>query len=368
MIPFYFFFSLIAIAALSEIFPLKRNQRYIILLTLILVLVIFAGCRNQIGAQDFEEYVKAYRDVVKNGFDYSKFTTSAAIFEPGFILVYYLSSFICHSPIWGLTIIALISVGINLTCYHTYLPRFFLFAVLFYYVHTYILRDMSLIRSGVAAAISLFSLRYVYRNEFKKFIITILIAMSFHLASFIFIIVYPFYKLRWRSKTWLKIVGFSLIFSYLFSAGRLLESLPKSGILSRISNYSWMIGTSKLGVLSNLTVLKQLFFVCVGLIFYERISKQVPMYKVILIPYVLSVCWLMIWNDFAIVAARIATFLSVTEVLVIPTTILTVKKASQPVVACCLILLAFLILYMNGNYYLTEVPGLLPYRFILSEI
>lgn len=368
MIPLYVVFFLIAFAALTEVFPLKFNQRVAFLTVLVGMLVIFAGCRYQVGAQDFEEYVKAYRDVVRHGLDYSKYTSSAAIFEPGFVLTYYLSSFICDSPVWGLTVIAFIAVGLNLLCYKQYLPRFFLFAILFYYVHTYLLRDMSLIRSGVAAAIALYSLRYVYQRNLRRFIITMIVAMSFHLASVIFLIVYPFYKVDWSPKTWLKIVIGCLVCSYVFSAGKLLMSLPTVGVWTRISNYSWMIGTSKLGVLTNPTVLKQLFFVAVSLLFYRQLSEKVRMFRVLLTPYILSVCWLMLWNDFAIVAGRMATFLSITEVLIIPLPILLFKKNIRPVVGCGLVMLAFAILYMNGNYYLSEVPGLLPYRFALFEI
>ena len=75
----------------------------------------------------------------------------------------------------------------------------------------------------------------------------------------------------------------------------------------------------------------------------------------------------MVWNDFAIMAGRMATFLSVTEVLIIPQSLLLVKRSSQPIVASVLISLAFMILYLNGNYYMSDVPGLLPYRFAPFE-
>ena len=147
----------------------------------------------------------------------------------------------------------------------------------------------------------------------------------------------------------------------------LLNALPKIGILARLSNYSWMIGSSKLGILTNPTVLKQLFFVGISLFFYRQLDQKVPMFRVLLTPYILSVCWLMVWNDFAIMAGRMATFLSVTEVLDLPQSLLLVKRSSQPIVASVLISLAFMILYLNGNYYMSDVPGLLPYRFAPFE-
>lgn len=367
MTPFYVIFAILSAGAFYETLNLNVRQKKIILFFLLIALVIFAGCRYQIGANDFEEYTKSYADVVKNGLNYSRFTTSAAIFEPGFVLTYYICSFFSPSPIWALCIIALLGVGINILCYKQYSPRFFLFAVLFYFVHTYLLREMSLIRSGVAAAICLYSLRYVEREQFKKFALTLLLAMSFHLAAIVFFIVYPFYRLNWSPRKWGWIVAGCLVCSYVFSAGRLLNALPQVGVLSRLNNYSWMIGVSKLGVLTNPTVLKQLFFVGISLFFYSTLEQRVPKFRVLLTPYILSVCWLMVWNDFAIMAGRMATFLSVTEVLVMPLPLLLVKRSSRPVMATVLVSLAFAILYLNGNYYMTEVPGLLPYRFAPFE-
>ena len=367
MIPFYVIFAILAAASFCETLNLNVRQRKVVLFFLLIALVLFAGCRYQIGANDFEEYTRSYADVVKNGLNYSKYSSSAAIFEPGFVVTYFVCSFISPSPIWALCFIAFLGVGINILCYKQYSPRFFLFAVLFYFVHTYLLREMSLIRSGVAAAICLYSLRYVAKGLFNKFMLTLVIAMSFHLAAIVFVIVYPFYRFNWTPKTWGYIVVICLVSSYVFSAGMLLNALPKIGILARLSNYSWMIGSSKLGILTNPTVLKQLFFVGISLFFYRQLDQKVPMFRVLLTPYILSVCWLMVWNDFAIMGGRMATFLTVTEVLIIPQSLLLVKRSSQPIVASVLISLAFMILYLNGNYYMSDVPGLLPYRFAPFE-
>ncbi|MDE6460526.1 MAG: EpsG family protein [Paramuribaculum sp.] len=367
MTPYYCIFSILALASLSEVINVNKKGRIVILFLLFIALVIFAGCRYQIGAQDFEEYTKSYADVVKNGINYGKYTTSASLFEPGFICLYYLCSLFSSSPVWAMLIVALVAVGINVSCYKEYSPKFFLFATLFYFIHTYILRDMSLIRSGIAAAIVLYSLRYVGQRKLKWFLLTIIIAMSFHLASIIFIIVYPFYAMNLSKRSMIRMVIVSLLISYVFSAGMLLNALPKVGIFSRVSNYSWMIGSSKLGVLTNPTVLKQLFFVVISLVYYDRIKEHCPNFRLLLVPYLLSVCWLMVWNDFAIVAARMATFLSVTEVIIIPTTLILFKKHSRQIAGTVLIALAFIILYWNGNYYLTDVPGLLPYRFTPLE-
>ncbi len=341
----------------------RKRQRVVVLFLVGVILTVFAGWRYQPGAQDFEEYCRSYLDIVENGLNKTQYSSSAGIFEPGFVFTFYVCSFISESPHWGLLVIAALAVGINLSCYRAYSPGFFLFATLFYFIHTYILRDMSLIRSGVAAAIMLYALRYVERRQVWRFLGMGLVAMSFHLASVIFLVVYPFYRLNWSRKTWTVVVICSLVIAYVMPFGRLLSSLPAVGVLSRVANYTWMIGGQSLGVLTNPTVLKQLFFVSLSLMYYETLSTKIPHFKVLLVPYVMSVCWLMVWNDFPIVSGRMATFLSVTEVLIMPLPLALVNRRSRLLMGGLLVLLAGLILYMNGNYYLSDVPGLLPYRF-----
>lgn len=354
---------MLSIAAMLDTFVCKERQRWVVLLCIGVIMVLFAGLRYQEGAQDFEEYCKAYVDIAEHGLNHTQYSTSAAIFEPGFVLTFYISSFFSDSPHWGLLVIAALAVSINLSCYRRYSHQFFLFATLFYFIHTYILRDMSLIRSGVAAAIALFSLRYVEHKQVGRFCLFVLLAMTFHLASVIFLLVYPIYQLNWSRQTLSWVVISSLIIAYIMPFGHLLTSLPAVGVLSRIANYNWMLEGKGLGVLTNPTVLKQLFFVSLSLTYYDTLKIKVPHFHLLLVPYIMSVCWLMLWNDFPIVSGRMATFLSVTEVLIMPIPIVLVNRRSKPLMGILLIILAFMILYMNGNYYLSDVPGLLPYHF-----
>lgn len=365
MTTYYIIFFIISTCALFEIKQVRKNQRFILLIHLVVLLSIIAGFRYQEGALDFEVYKEAYSDIYLNGLNYNKYTSSAALFEPGFVFILFLCSLFSSSPHLGFLTIALIAIGINLKCYYTYSPKFFLFATLFYFIHTFLLRDMTLIRSGVAAAFVLYSIRYIETRQLKKFMFTIFIAMTFHLASGIFIFTYFFYKKRWERNTWVYIIILCLIIAYIMPFGRLIQLLPKTGVLTRITNYTWMLESAPLGVLTNPTVLKQLFFTFISLKYYEVLNKKIPHFNVLLVPYMISVCWLMVWNDFPIIAARLATFFSVTEILIIPSILVLVNKQSRPFLAYLLILLALLILFMNGNHHLKNVPGLLPYKFVL---
>jgi hypothetical protein len=179
-------------------------------------------------------------------------------------------------------------------------------------------------------------------------------AASFHLASVFFIVVYWFCNRGWGRRIWIWIVAGSLAAAVLMPLGKLLSQLPVGGLLRRVTVYSWMIGQPE-GVLSNPTLIKQLFIALVGLIWWNRLSEKVPHFRMLFIPVLLSLCWLLVWNDFSIVAGRVATFFSVTEVLVIPCFLALFTPRSRPVVALGIVAFAFAVLYLNvrpGGYVL----------------
>ena len=347
MIPYYIIFILLAIVALFDGFNIKWIQKSKILNVIVVLLTIFATLRYNVGFQDYDAYVNAYQDVVKNGLNYSKYTTDAAIFEPGFILTYYISTLLSNNPVFGLLVIALLAISLNLSCYKKYTKYFFVVTLL-YFVHTFALREMIQIRAGVAAALCLFSVRYIERRLIWRFCVTILIASSFHLASIIFLSVYWVYWRKWSKKIWVRIICLSLLIGIFMPLGRLLSNIPVGGIGARIAAYTWMIGSNDSGIF-NITFLKQFIFCVFSLFYWVKLNSKVPHFNIFFVCMAISLCWLSLWNDFPIISNRIATFFSITEVLLVPSFIYLVRRRSIPIVIGIIVFYAFLTLWLNIN-------------------
>lgn len=347
MIPYYVIFIILATLTFFDGFNVKWTQKSKILSVVVVLLTIFASLRYNVGFQDYDAYVAAYQDVVKNGLNYSKYTTDAAIFEPGFILTYYISTFFFSNPIFGLLLIALLAVSLNLLNYKTYTKYFFV-ATLLYFVHTFALREMIQIRAGVAAAICLFSVRYIERRSLWQFCLTILIASSFHLASLIFLFVYWVYWQKWSKKVWVGIICISLLVGIVMPLGQLLSHIPVGGIGARIATYKWMIGSNASGIF-NITFLKQFIFCAFSLLYWKKLNSKVPHFYIFFVCMAMSLCWLSLWNDFPIISNRIATFFSITEVLLVPSFIYLVKHRSIPIVIGIIVFYAFITLWLNIN-------------------
>lgn len=359
MIPYLTVFCLVAIIAFADVIRIKHSQRLLLLLFASVLLSLFAGLRYDLP--DYMPYWEGFKEVSRSGLVYSDLDI-AAFFEPGYNLLAWIISRILDHPVALFVIVASLAVGLNLAFYKRY-SHYFLIAVLLYFSHTFLMRETMQIRAGVAAAIVLWSLPYVEKHKPWRFIAIVVLAMGFHLASGVFLLVYLVYHWNWTAKTWKWIVAICLIMGLALPFGKLLTMLPSGGIFGRILAYSWMVEQGPSGVLTNPTIIKQLFIVIICLKYWDILIERAPHFRLLVTPLLISVCWLMVWNDFAIVAGRMGTFFSVTEVLVYPMLMYLVTPRSRPVMGILLVLFALSTLSLN-----LWVGNIMPYHFIcISE-
>lgn len=323
--------------------------------------MLFSGLRYFPNQQDFGAYTQAFNDIANNSKNISH------IFEPAYMALMWIVSVFSNSPAFFFIIVASIGIGLNVLSIKRYMPRYTYLAILFYFVHTYIMREMGAVRAGIAAGICFYwGLKFVQDCKPWKFIIAVLAAMSFHLSAIAFFCVYPIYRMNLKPKTMLYIIGVCAIIGTFMPIGRIASTLPFIGSFSRVSGYIADL-SSGLGVWTNPTTLKQLTFAIFGLLFYNQINGIYPNYRIIIVPYFMSVCWLMLWNDFPIIAGRLAMYFSITEVVLVPSLFYAFTKYSRSIVAMFFIILAFAILYLNGITHLTPEMGYYPYKTIFSE-
>lgn len=346
--------------AFTDLLPVKREQKLIMFLVSYIILVLFAGLRYFPNQQDFGEYSGTFTGMVKSpSFDY--------IFEPGYVLLMWLVSCFTDSYAVFFMIVASIAVGLNFAAIKRYMPRYLFLAILFYFVHTFIMREMGAIRAGLAAGICAYGgLQYVKQRRFLPYCLVTLFAMCFHLSAVAFFLVYPIYRCNWSPRTMLYLIILCIVIGTVMPIGKLMASLPMTASISRLAGYAKDLSSS-LGIWTNPTTLKQLVFSIAGLLFYKRIECEVPWFRIILVPYVISVCWLMLWNDFPIIAGRMAMFYSITEIFLVPCFLCIFTPLSRPIVLGILVLLAFAILYLNGITFLTPESGYFPYRTIFVQ-
>lgn len=279
------------------------------------ILVLFAGLRYDFP--DYGNYEDYFKLLNNKTITASEADLAIVAGDKGYIVINKIIGVFTNNPIFLFFVMAFLSVGINLSCYKKYTPYFFT-AILFYYVHTYIGREMMQIRAGLACALCLYSIRYIVQRRLFYFLSTVTLAATIHLAALAFVISYFLSYCNFKPNTLKFFVIVSLLIGMCMPLGSFLKAMPYMEGLERIQNYSgWEEYNGAMGIFSNPTVLKQLIIVAVSLKYYHYLQERVYAFSTILVLYVFSVCWLIVWNDFGIVAARIATFFSIGEVLLV---------------------------------------------------
>ena len=295
--------------------PVKLEQKKILFCMVFFALALFAGLRYNFP--DYKSYSDFFYLLNNKSVISSEGNLAIVANDKGYIYINKFIGLFSDNSVLLFLVMAFLSVGINLSCYKKYTPYFFT-AILFYYVHTYIGRELMQIRAGLACALCLYSIRYIVSKKIYHFLFVILLAATIHLAAITFLISYFLCNLKIGVKTLRYLILISLVIGVCMPLGQFLKSLPYMEGLDRIQNYSgWEGFNQTLGVFSNPTVLKQLIVSAVCLKYYDRLDKKVYAFRILVTIYVFSLCWLVIWNDFGIVAARIATFFSIGEVLLI---------------------------------------------------
>jgi hypothetical protein len=257
-------------------------------------------------------------------------------------------------------VVAFLAVRLTLKCYKEYSHYVFL-AVLFYFVHAYFSREMMQIRAGLALAICLYNVRNLQKGRMPKFLGWQLVAASIHLVAIFFVLIPLLKKINFSTRTWVILLAVCFVVGTFVPMGDLMRMLPENKFTIRALSYIGWDYDVKLGVLSNMATLKQLALSAVWLARFNTIKEKVRYGDILMVGYLFSTCWLMLFNDFAIVAARIATVWSVGEPILISSLLFLFTPCSRLVTTVMLVAVALVFLIYNLS------KGAIEYKFIFLQ-
>ena len=92
----------------------------------------------------------------------------------------------------------------------------------------------------------------------------------------------------------------SFIIGTLYPFGQVIKAyVPFLDETSRIATYAnWDQFNNEIGILTNFTTLKQIILCVLCYIYWTRLKEVISCFSVLYLAYVLSTCWLMLFNDF----------------------------------------------------------------------
>ncbi|MDR2361191.1 MAG: EpsG family protein [Prevotellaceae bacterium] len=205
----YYFIIWLIIASSATLYFLYQNKtvwRWACTICYI-ALVFTAGLRYETGT-DYFSYLEIYNKVPP----LTHFFPVINDMEVGYIFLNSLFQTMGVAINVMFLFISAITTFILFRSFQTYIPRpFFFVSLLLYYSTIYIGLDMSGVRQAIAVAIFLFSLRYVFRSQFWKYSLCIIIACLFHQSALLLWAFYPVLKMRFRLSVIIPVLGIGIL-------------------------------------------------------------------------------------------------------------------------------------------------------------
>lgn len=348
MAPYIVLAFFVSFLSLLELARLDKHIKLHLFIGVVLFIILFAGLRQAgVGTDDWQ-YISKFNDVPHVGYWLTGefiYTFAKVWMEPGYILTGAIVKFFTESYIGLFLVIAFFSVGIACYNYFRYSPYIFLTLLLFF-VHSFLYRDINQIRSAVAAALGLFLVSQIYYRQHFRVVVTVLFSSLFHMAaiSYCFLYIISFFKVTRRRLIFLVVSG--LILGAFGVSSYIISVLPGLGFISqKLENYgSTSRFVDSVGLL-DVTNIKNMFFFFVLAALWERLRSRVNYFETMMVFFSFGTFWRLAFSDFGIIAARIATFFTIVEVILIPCIILAFKQKLIPFLL--VLLYAFLMLYLN---------------------
>ena len=337
---------------------LGSNKKYFLELSYFMIFISLFVFPVLIGINsdrsDFFNYLSFFQEVPTSIFSSDFFTyASQQHAEIGYNYFQAIVKFFINSATFFFIVFAFTSIFIRYRYYRYFLSfSDTLIAVFAFLSHEFLRKDCVQIRNGMASAIVLFALIYLFKNKRIKFLFLILLACAFHSVA---IIAVPLLFVRLdSSRLWnvvlLFVFSLSFIVSVLFPVRNVLllfaSMLPKS-----ISIYLDMVNYLAAMSLTHPVLLKQTGVVIY--VFYKR--KKLFSDKVIYFlfqVYLISTCYYLFFRDFEILAARFGSLFSAVEA---PLLLCIINKSCNTIIkkyGLCLFYFMFLLMNILTYEYL----------------
>ncbi|WP_038197792.1 EpsG family protein [Xenorhabdus bovienii] len=345
---FYILASLMCCFTLIDVYIKHRNNNSYRLFFFILFLFIalFCGLRGINVDRDYVEYLDIYKKIptLDNFFDVD---FSLIHGDPIFFFIASIVKSIGLKSYFIFLFFALISLSIYRWCFQHYsiYPHL---SLLIYFCHSFLNKEMTQIRAGLASSFILLTLCLIYRNKFKSAYVTMLLTTLGH-SSGLLIFLSRFYNILMKRNVIITVLILTLIIHLNWKT--LFYLLPQNlSLVQSVQNYMYWTQYNYSLSLLNPILLRQFFY----LIIFFHLRKKYNWNKrldVFIFMYLFSTCWLVAFNDMAILSARIANLFSVSELILIPysvhTLIINQKKKSASLLLSLTIFLSLSLLYSN---------------------
>lgn len=362
MIPYIILFILAVLCAATDV--IATRNRIVLFIPFFLLMFGLVAFRDHLGGSDYYMYEAFYSRVVPIG-DYFKglyepyFRTKS--FETGYVI---LSSIIrsfdfTNGPYFYMFVIAVINFCIFFPSLREYTP-YVMIAILFFLYKAYFWHEFTLLRQSLAISLFTYSIRFVHRKEYWKYIAINLLGVSFHATAIILLPLCFILNKKFNDRTILIFMGVAFVLSFLAPyMWQLCHKVATMiGIGERLSFY--VMDKRSINPLNIIEILVVLFVA----LFYRKIyeSKE-PYFNIFLNIFLFSSLFVISFSSFE-VFARFKEYFVVAYMILISYFVGHVSN-NRSRWAIFLGLTLYVALGYFRYIFIFDDGGLIPYKWIL---
>ena len=163
------------------------------LLAVFTILFLLSALRMEVG-NDYETYVDTFHEIYVGGY-----VVTEPLFNAVVKCIYELSG--GENYLLVFAVFAFVTIWIFLKAMYDQTEEFPLAFFLFMTLGIYF-RTFNTVRYYFVLAITLFSFRYLFRKEYVKFILLIVLASFFHKSVLVVIPIYFIANMKWKNGMW----------------------------------------------------------------------------------------------------------------------------------------------------------------------
>lgn len=220
-----FLFSSTFILFLSKF---RKSSIFFLILSFILIILISSLRAESVGT-DNPAYSEWYNSIDLNLSLYELITLNIIDFEPGFVILNYVIKSLDFNYNLALVFYSILVWG-PIFYFYKYFKNYFYFVIFTLITLGYLFFTFNGQRQAIAIGFIFLATKYLYEKKNIKFIISIIIATSFHFSAILFSTIYYIFKIpKLPTFFWIFLILFSLFFplSYLFySIGKVANLFP----------------------------------------------------------------------------------------------------------------------------------------------
>lgn len=219
---------------------------------IVIILSIFGGLRDLTIGTDVLVYGSNWFEIATNFSSLSSYINYIDSSDVGYLFINYVVSRFTSDVNMFLIVLQIICNGLVVATLYKYRDKVPFWLSLLVYLCVFYCRTFNILRQAIALSLVFYAIRFLDENRPIRFIITVLIASTFHFTAIVSLIIILFRKiceLSPRFKTMFVVIIVIITFIIVFFIKDMISILYSLGIVNlRIYNYLYDFATSQFSV------------------------------------------------------------------------------------------------------------------------